>query len=165
MIKQLIDMPFLKIQKIDYSDYMIRIYASVKSRRSKCPACGKYSKQVHDYYFRTITDLPVFQNKTVILLRTRKFRCGNKHCSRKVFSEQTPDIIRYSRRTKRTTSILEIFAIELTGRLGSILSEQLHITVSSSTITRIAHGHQLVEIPQPRVLGVDDWAYRKGVSY
>ena len=158
-------MPFLKIQKIDYSDAIIRIYASIKSRRSKCPHCGRYSKRVHDYYFRTISDLPVFQNRTVILLKTRKFRCGNQQCPRKVFSEQTPDILRYSRRTRRTARILETFAIELTGRLGSILSEQMHITVSSSTITRIAHGHQLMDITQPRVLGVDDWAYRKGVSY
>jgi len=45
------------------------------------------------------------------------------------------------------------------------MSKQLSISVSSSTITRIAHGHQLLEITQPRVLGVDDWAYRKGVSY
>ena len=165
MIKQLIDMPFLKIQKIEYSDYMIRIYASVKSQRSKCPACGKSSKRVHDYYFRTISDLPVFQNRTVIFLKTRKFRCGNGRCHRKVFSEQTPTILRYSRRTRRVTSILESFAIELTGRLGSIMSNQLSITVSSSTITRIAHSQQLSDINQPRVLGVDDWAYRKGVSY
>ena len=102
MIKQLIDMPSLKLQKIDYSDSIIRIYASIKSRRSKCPHCGIYSKRVHDYYFRTITDLPVFQNRTVILLKTRKFRCGNDRCHRKVFSEQTPGILRYSRRTRRT---------------------------------------------------------------
>ena len=144
---------------------MIRIYASVKSRRSKCPVCGKSSKRVHDYYFRTISDLPVFQNRTVILLKTRKFRCGNDGCPRLVFSEQTPAIIRYSRRTTRATKILESFAIELTGRLGSIMSKQLSITVSSSTITRIAHSQQLSDIQQPRVLGVDDWAYRKGMSY
>ena len=165
MIRQLFNMPALKLQEIDYSDDIIRIYASIKTRRSKCPLCGRYSKRVHDYYYRTITDLPVFQNKTVILLKTRKFRCGKKNCPRKVFSEQTPDIIRYSRRTGRVNRILETFAIELTGKLGCILSEQLHISVSSSTITRIAHGHQIMEITQPRVLGVDDWAYRKGVSY
>ena len=56
-------------------------------------------------------------------------------------------------------------AIELTGKIGSIISKQLSITVSCSTITRIAHSQQLSEIKQPRVLGVDDWAYRKGVSY
>jgi transposase len=165
MIKQLIDMPSLKLQKIDHSDDLIRIYASIKSRRSKCPNCGRHSKRVHDFYIRTISDLPVFQNRTIILLKTRKFKCGNNRCQRKVFSEQTPDILRYSRRTRRATNILETFAIELTGRLGSIISKQLHITVSSSTITRLAHGHQLMEITQPRVLGVDDWAYRKGVNW
>jgi len=45
------------------------------------------------------------------------------------------------------------------------MSKQLSITVSSSTITRIAHSQQISDIQQPRVLGVDDWAYRKGVSY
>jgi transposase len=63
------------------------------------------------------------------------------------------------------TRILESLAIELTGRLGSIMSRRLFITVSCSTITRIAHSQQLSEIKQPRVLGVDDWAYRKGVRY
>jgi len=89
----------------------------------------------------------------------------NSRCKQKVFSEQTPAILRYSRRTNRVLKILESFAIELTGKLGSIISKQLSITVSSSTITRIAHNQQLSEIKQPRVLGVDDWAYRKGVSY
>ena len=165
MIKQLINMPFLRLQQIEYSDSIIRIYASAKSRRSKCPSCGKYSSRVHDYYYRTITDLPVFQNRTVILLKTRKFKCGNKKCIQKVFSEQTPAIIRYSRRTKRASMILETFAIELTGRLGSMMSRKLYISVSSSTITRIAHRLDLTDINQPRVLGVDDWAYRKGISY
>ena len=61
--------------------------------------------------------------------------------------------------------ILESFAIELTGKLDSIMSKQLFIAVSISTITRMAHNQQLPEIKQPKVLGVDDWAYRKGVSY
>ena len=165
MIKQLIAMPFLNLKKIECSESTIRIYAAIKSHRSKCPVCGKYSKRVHDYYFRTISDLPVFQNRTEILLKTRKFRCGNDRCHRKVFSEQTPDIVPYARRTKRAAKILDSFAIELTGRLGSIMSKQLSISVSSSTITRIAHSQQLLDIQQPNVLGVDDWAYRKGVSY
>ena len=131
MIKQLIGMPFLKLGKIEYYDSIIRIYTTVKSRRSTCPVYGKYSKRVHDYYFRTISDLPVFQIRTLILLKTRKFRCGNDRCHRKIFSEQTHAILHYSRRTRRATKILESFAIELTGRLGSIMSKQLSITISS----------------------------------
>ena len=116
MIKQLIDMPSLKLQEIDYSDDLIRIYASIKFHRSKCPSCGRHSKRVHDFYIRTISDLPVFQNRTIILLKTRKFKFGNNRCHRKIYSEQIPDIMRYSRRTRRASRILETFAIELTGR-------------------------------------------------
>lgn len=165
MIKRLFKIPFVKIQKIENYESVSRIYASIRSPRSRCPLCGKYSNRVHDYYFRTISDLPIFQSKTIILLKTRKFKCVNKQCQRKVFSEQTPAILRYSRRTERAEKLLDTLAIELTGRLGSILSKQLNLYVSSSTMTRIAHNLPLPDIVRPKVLGVDDWAYRKGVSY
>lgn len=164
-IKQLIGMPVLIVNNIDYSCSIVKIYASIKAKRSKCPKCEKYSNKVHDYYIRTISDLPVFQNKTTILLKTRKFKCQNLQCDRKVFSEQTPYILRYSRRTKRVSKILDSLSIESTGKLGSMLSGQLLISVSNSTITRMAHGQQLPPIIQPKVLGVDDFAYRKGISY
>jgi transposase len=165
MIIRLFKIPFVKICKIENYESVIRIYASTRSPRSRCPLCGKYSKRVHDYYFRTISDLPIFQSKTIILLKTRKFKCVNKQCQRKVFSEQTPAILRYSRRTERAEKLLDTLAIELTGRLGSILSKQLNLYVSSSTMTRIAHNLPLPDIVRPKALGVDDWAYRKGVSY
>lgn len=165
MIKQLLKIPFLKIHKIEVLESVNRISASIRSSRSRCPLCGKYSNRVHDYYFRTISDLPIFQSRTIILLKTRKFKCVNKHCQRKVFSEQIPAILRYSRRTERAEKLLDTISIELTGRLGSILSKQLNLYVSSSTITRIAHNLPLPDIVRPKVLGVDDWAYRKGVSY
>ncbi len=164
-IKQLIGMPVLIVNNIDYSCSIVKIYASIKAKRSKCPICEKYSNKVHDRYTRTISDLPVFQNKTTIILKTRKFKCQNPQCNRKVFSEQTPYILRYSRRTKRVSKILDSLSIELTGKLGSMLSGQLLISVSSSTITRIVHKQRLPRIIQPKVLGVDDFAYRKGISY
>ena len=132
MIKQL-----LNLNRIEYSNTTVWINASIKTNRSKCPVCGKYSNKVHDHYTRTISDLPVFQNRTIILLRTRKFKCVNGLCKRKVFSEQTSVIIKHSRRTTRASKILESFAIQLTGKLGSILSKQLFIAISSSSFIRI----------------------------
>jgi transposase len=84
---------------------------------------------------------------------------------RKVFSEQTSHTMRYSRRTARASSILDTLSIELTGKLGSLLSKQLLLPVSTSTVTRIAMKQKLPEVIQPIVLGVDDWAFRKGVNY
>ena len=164
-VKQLIGMPGLIVNNIDCSHSLVKIDASIKSKRAKCPVCEKHSNKIHDRYTRTISDLPVFQNKTTIFLKTRKFKCQNPQCDRKVFSEQTPYILRYSRRTRRVSRILDSLSIELTGKMGSTLSEQLLISVSKSTITRMAHEQQLPQIAQPKVLGVDDFAYRKGISY
>lgn len=165
MIKRLICLPKFRINKIEHNDLSIKVFASIKSCRSQCPACGNFSTSVHDTYTRKLADLSAFQNSTTILLRTRKFKCKDPTCARKVFSEQTPHILRYSRRTARASSILDTLSIELTGKLGSLLSKQLLLPVSTSTVTRIALKQKLPEIIQPTVLGVDDWAFRKGVNY
>ncbi|WP_084299316.1 transposase family protein [Dyadobacter tibetensis] len=127
-------MPGLIVNNIDYSFSLVTIYASVKAKRGKCPVCEKHSNKIHDHYTRTISDLPVFQNKATIFLKTRKFKCQNPQCNRKVFSEQTPYILRYSRRTQRVSKLLDSLSIELTGKLGSMLSQQLLIAISRSTI-------------------------------
>ncbi|TSA37307.1 MAG: ISL3 family transposase [Porphyromonadaceae bacterium] len=164
-INQLFCLPRFSISKIEYSINTVKVFASIKTKRSQCPSCGKYSRSIHDYYYRSITDLQVFQNASVIILKARKFRCRNPKCHRKVFSEQTGSVLRYSRRTTRACKISDSFSIELTGKLGSQLSKQIFLGVSISTITRIAHNQQLPVIKQPRVLGVDDWAFRKGVRF
>ena len=81
-----------------------------------------------------------------------------------MFSEQTSHIKRYSRRTIRVSQLLDSLSIELTGKHGSQLTKLLYLPVSSSTITRIALSQVLPAIKQPVILGVDDWAFRKGVN-
>lgn len=59
-------MPALIVNNIDYSNSPVKIYASIKAKRAKCPVCEKHSNKIHDHYIRTISDLPLFQNKTTI---------------------------------------------------------------------------------------------------
>ena len=164
-INRLICLPKFRIKSIEQKNGNIMIFASIKSKRSQCLIRGHFSTAVHDHYHRKLSDLPAFQNTTTLVLKTRKFKCKNLKCNRKVFSEQTSHINRYSRKTLRAWQVLNSLSIELTGKLGSTLSKQLFLPVSSSTITRIAHKQQLPIIKQPVILGVDDWAFRKGVSY
>ena len=165
MINRLFSLPKFCITDIEHNNGIAIIFASIKSKQSQCPVCGGFSSSVHDYYTRKIQDLSVFQNSTIILLKTRKFKCNNPTCNRKVFSEQTSHLLRYSRRTVRASKILDTLSIEVTGKLGSILSKQLLLPVSTSTVTRIALRQPIPAIIQPKVLGVDDWAFRKGKSY
>lgn len=164
-INRLINLPKFCINDIEHKHGKINIFASIKSKRAKCPICGHFSSSVHDHYHRKITDLPVFQNTTTLFLKTRKFKCKNYSCHRKVFSEQTSHIKRYSRRTIRVSQLLDSLSIELTGKHGSQLSKLLYLSVSCSTVTRIALKQELPVINQPAILGVDDWAFRKGVNY
>ncbi|TSA31061.1 MAG: hypothetical protein D4R64_18810 [Porphyromonadaceae bacterium] len=155
-INRLFCLPKFSIHRIEYSINTVKVFASIKTKRSRCPASGKNSSSIHDYYYRSITDPQVFQNASVIILKARKFRRMNPKCHHKFFYEQTGSVLRYSRRTTRTGKILDSLSVELTDNLGSQLSKQIFLGVSISPIIRIAHNQQLPVIKQPRVLGVDD---------
>ncbi len=164
-IKCLIDIPKIRISNIELEPPTIHIYASLTGKRAKCPVCKKYSHSVHDRYEREITDLPVFQYETIMLLTVRKFKCRNDNCQRTVFTERNDNILPYARRTNRVTSLLSGMAIEMSTGSGCMLSEKLLIKVSRSTLTRLAHQQSPPDINTLKVVGGDDWAFRKGVNY
>lgn len=51
------------------------------------------------------------------------------------------------------------------GNVGSRISRLHCINISVSTILRIVHKAHLTESVTPKVLGIDDWAYKKGDRY
>lgn len=164
-IKRLIDIPKIIVSNIEFKPPIIHIYASLSGKRAKCPECKKHSYSVHDRYERRITDLPVFQYHSKIILTVRKFKCRNEKCKRKVFTEQNDNILPYARRTERVTRLLSDIAIDMPTGSGHVLSEKLQIKVSRSTLTRFAHQQPLPDINTLKIVGVDDWAFRKGVNY
>ena len=100
-----------------------------------------------------------------MILTVRKFKCRNDNCKRKVFTEQNDNILPYARRTDRVTRLLSDIAIEMSTGTGRMLSKKLFINVSRSTLTRLAHQQIIPQIKKLKVVGVDDWAFRKGVNY
>ena len=164
-IERLIDIPKIIVSNIEFKPPIIHIYASLSGKRAKCPECKKYSYSVHDRYERKITDLPVFQHHSRIVLAVRKFKCRNAKCKRKVFTEQNNNILPYARRTERVKRLLSDIAIDMPTGSGHVLSEKLQIKVSRSTLTRLAHQQPLPDINTLKIVGVDDWAFRKGVNY
>lgn len=67
-IKSLIGIPKIRVSNIEFKRPIIHIYASLTEKWAKCPGCKKYSYSIHDRYERTITDLPVFQYETIMIL-------------------------------------------------------------------------------------------------
>ena len=132
-----------------------------------CPACGVLSGRVHSRYERRLSDTAVAGQETMVCLRVRRFFCGNQGCSKKTFAEQVPGLTtRYGRRTSGLTAALRAVALALGGRAGARLAGRLATGVSRMTLIRLIRALPEPAVAHaPAVLGVDEFALRRGHSY
>jgi transposase len=134
--------------------------------RGTCPSCGTWSKGVHSHYQRTIADLPWGGLSVRLHLHVRKFFCRQPTCTRRIFTERLPHLVApHARRTVRLESVLSLLAFALGGEPGARLVGRLGMTTSPATLLRVMRRATVSERATPRVLGVDDWAFRKGHRY
>jgi transposase len=73
--------------------------------------------------------------------------------------------VRYGRKTPLLTGMLQAIAVALAGRAGSRLARELQAMASRSTLLRLVMAVPDPAAPAPRVLGVDDFAIRRGQNY
>src|SRR5688500_16818980 len=124
------------------------------------------SEAMHSHYRRTIADLPWGGHTVRLLLRVRKFFCRQPTCARRIFTERLPRLVApYARRTARLESVLSLLAFALGGEPGARVVERLGMMTSPATLLRMIRRATVKERPTPRVLGVDDWAFRRGHRY
>lgn len=146
-----------------------RIVISTRSRvlAPTCPACGRSSDYVHGRYTRTLGDLP-WQGRTVVIqVQARRLRCAARACRRAIFAERLPGIARpYGRRTDRLADLQRHLGIAIGGEGGSRLAARLGAALSPDSLLRLVRRTAPPgNIASPRVLGVDDWAWRRGHRY
>src|SRR5262249_10640290 len=60
---------------------------------------------------------------------------------------------------------LQEVELALGGRPGTRLGERLGMTASYTTLLRLMRATPLATSASPRILGVDDWAWRRGQRY
>ena len=132
-----------------------------------CPMCRQQSRRIHSRYKRRLKDLPWEGIPVRIELRVRRFFCRAGDCGQQIFTERLPNTVRrYARRTCRLSVSLEQITWALGGSAGSRLAQQLGILASSSTLLRQLRRRVCMPSAHAiRVLGIDDWAWRKGHRY
>ncbi len=131
-----------------------------------CPDCGRRTERVHSWYRRTVLDLP-WQGLVVRLhLHTRRWRCATPTCPRRIFTARLPGVVAPSaRRTARLAEAVEAVAFALGGEAGARLLTALGLRASPDTLVRTIRRATEPVAATPRVLGVDDWAWKKGQRY
>jgi transposase len=131
-----------------------------------CPACACPSIRRHSTYQRRLADLP-WQGRLVELrVQVRRLRCANAACPRAIFAERLPGVtLSKARRTARLREAQTSIGLALGGEPGSRLAGKLAMPVSGDTLLRLVRAAGAEPITPPRVLGVDDWAWRRGQRY
>jgi transposase len=160
---------FPQLRIVDHIDHGFR-RLTLRARRiaasACCPECRITSGRVHGHYWRSLGDLPSFGRPVVLLVHVRRFRCINKRCPRRTFSEGLSGIARpRARHTERLRRLHQGLGLAFGGNRGARIAAQMAAPVSGATLLhRIRQAANAPPSP-PRVLGVDDWAWRKGSTY
>jgi transposase len=154
------------VERVSLVGRSVRIQARTRDPEAACPGCGITSRRVHSRYDRQLSDTPVAGQVTLLVLRVRRFFCSNDRCGKKTFAEQIPGLtVRHGRRSSGLREALRAIAVALGGRAGERLTTRLATGVGRSTLLRLVRGTPDPRLSTPRVLGVDDFAWRRGTAY
>lgn len=160
------DLPGFCVEQISRIENCLVITARVTSPTACCPTCQQPSSRVHSYYTRSPLDLPSSGRPVSLVLHVRHFRCTNVLCTRKTFAEALPNLLLpHAQRTSRLRESLRALGEVVGGQAAAQVSKRLGMTCSADTVLRLVR-HTVLPAPLPvEVLGVDEWAWRKGQSY
>lgn len=87
-------------------------------------------------------------------------------CERRIFAERLDDLASpYARRTQRLTKELAELGFVLGGKAGAQLAAAFSMSGSCETILRIVRSTVMPAASTPRILGVDEWAFRRAKRY
>ncbi len=158
--------PSLHAEALLVGDDGLTIRVLAETAEVRCPLCGERADRVHSRATRTLADLPWAGAVVRLQVRIRKFFCDNSTCPRRIFSERLDGVAAVAaRRTERQQAALLDFAVALGGEAGARMATKRGMPVSPDTLLRLIRGAPDRELPTPAVLGVDDWAIHKGLTY
>jgi transposase len=156
----------LRINAIIASDDRVIISARGMQDRVCCPNCQQPSERINSHYRRYPADLPCGGYAIQLNMTVPRFFCDNETCPRQTFAALFPQMLRpYARRTNRLINQQQQVGFAVGGESGCRLAEGLGIATSADTLIRLVRSFSERTVETPRVLGVDDWAKRKGQSY
>lgn len=154
------------LNEIGVLDDSLSLQLTATPTEAACPCCAQASLGVHSRYQRRLVDLPCAGLPVALHLAVRKFFCRNPACPQVVFSERIGEVAApYARRTLRLRQEQASLGFDLGGEAGARTAQRQGMPVSADTLLRLIRQTPPPAYATPRVLGVDDWALRKGQVY
>ncbi|MCL5967035.1 MAG: transposase family protein [Firmicutes bacterium] len=142
----------------------IIIRGQMTNSAARCPQCGTPSGPIHSAYWRTVQDLPWRTVPVPWLLRCRRFWCPNPACARTLFCERLPTawVAARQRRTMAVWTHLTTWGWTASAADVARVATGQGLSVSPDTIIRALRRAPDPPMGDLRMVGVDEWALRKG---
>ena len=155
------------VEEVEVDEAHIELRLRSRQPSGICPACGRQSRRVQSHYLRRPADLPIGGRRVELTVIVRRFWCDAVLCGRRIFSEQfDPSILaRYGRRTERLETISHHLGLALGGRPAAAFALRLMVPVSNDTLLRVVRRRKRARTDKLSVIGIDDFAFRRGQTY
>ena len=158
----------LEVESVSADEEPSTIVVNLRTNQSAapCPLCQQVSDQVHSHYQRTLADLPWATWCVTLQIQVRRFFCATVDCPRQIFTERLPQVATpWARRTVRLAEVQREMGLAVGASMGSRLTAILNMPASIEVVLCLVRRAEVTAGQPVRVLGVDDWAIRRGRTY
>ena len=141
----------------------LTVHLATAAPTAACPLCGHDARRVHSRYTRRLDDLPCLGRCVRFRVAVRRFACPQSDCPRRISAERLPGLAApRARATDRLRQAQTDIGSSLGGEAGARLAARMAITTSPDTLLRRVKRLKHEPAEAPRVVGIDDRAWRKG---
>ncbi len=149
-IIKILELEDVQLIKIETDENTHSIFVEVPRRDHECPHCHTLTREIHDYRWQRILDVPLASKQTYLIYRKRRYRCPD--CGKRFFEKNT-FLPRYAHTTNR-------LFLRISQLLHSVHSQK---SIAQQLFTSSMRVHRILDslIPSlpvlPRVLGIDEF--------
>ena len=157
--------PFIRLISITEQATGYQLALASVNTIATCPKCHCRTAKRHSTYTRYLRDLPCAGLAVTICLKATKWHCLTTTCTQRIFTERFSWLTPYARRTIRATNLLRYFAFSSSCIIAAKLAKVTGLAVSHDTLLRIIYQTNVKPRAISSVIGIDEFAWRKGHTY
>jgi transposase len=144
----------------------LTVHLAITAPTAACPVCGSSAGRVRSRYTRRLDDLPCLGRRVRLQVVVRRFVCPQPDCTRRIFAERLPGFAApRARATDRLRQTQADIGSSLGDEASARLAARMGMSTSPDTLLRRVKRLKKELAEPPRVVGIDDWAWRKWQRY
>lgn len=156
----------VSLEEMNVEKETITIKLRTSQIKAVCPRCNAESVHIHSRYIRIVKDLPCLGLEVKLSIKAKRYFCLNLGCNQQIFCERLKTVVKERGRFSiKLNQMMSFIALANGGELGAKLAARFNIKVSPNTLLNRIRAFNSPSTNLVRVLGVDDWAIRKGQRY